>query len=139
MSIKENITISSLKQYCNFIFPDQKKEEYTTNSFVDKLSIRAHSIQQKIMTLSGGNQQKVVFSRLLALEPKVLILDEPTRGVDVGAKADMFSLIHELADNGIGIIFIDFIDSDNNGNTGGFGMVDGFLGLRHHPVICSYN
>jgi inositol transport system ATP-binding protein len=70
------------------------------------LNIRMASSEQKVRNLSGGNQQKVVLARWLALEPRVLIVDEPTRGIDVGAKAEVHQLLHDLATSGIGIIAI---------------------------------
>ena len=74
--------------------------------FVEKLHVRTPSLDQEVGKLSGGNQQKVVLSRWLAAKPKVLILDEPTRGIDVGAKAEIYRLIDELANEGLGIMLI---------------------------------
>lgn len=106
MAVYENISLASLP----FIFPNYiikaEKEYKLANHFVERLKIRTPSIFQKVLNLSGGNQQKVVLSKWLALNPKVLILDEPTRGIDVGAKAEIHSLIGELAKQGIGIILI---------------------------------
>lgn len=106
MSVKENITISNLKKYCDFIFTNAKKEKEIADYYIKRLNIKITSIAQKMMNLSGGNQQKVAFARLLALNPMVLILDEPTRGIDVGAKAQIHAIIGELAENGIGVIII---------------------------------
>jgi ABC-type sugar transport system ATPase subunit len=75
-------------------------------SMVDQLSIKTPSLNQQVLYLSGGNQQKIVVSKWLAMNPKLLILDEPTRGVDVGAKAEIHSLINELAKQGIGVLLI---------------------------------
>ena len=71
-----------------------------------RLAIKAASVEQKIRELSGGNQQKVLLARWLCTDPKLLILDEPTRGIDVGAKAEIQSLIRELADQGLGVLMI---------------------------------
>ena len=71
-----------------------------------RLAIKASSAEQKIRELSGGNQQKVLLARWLCADPKLLILDEPTRGIDVGAKAEIQSLIRELADQGLGVLMI---------------------------------
>ncbi len=106
LNIRENITISSLKKYSYSIFTNNRAELKTTNKYIDRLKIKISSIGQKAMSLSGGNQQKLVVSRLLALNTRILILDEPTRGIDVGAKAEIHSLMDELAENHIGIIFI---------------------------------
>jgi ribose transport system ATP-binding protein len=78
----------------------------TAGRYVDKLSIRTPHLQQKAKYLSGGNQQKVVLAKWLASEPKVLIMDEPTRGIDVGAKAEVHALMSELAQAGMGIVMI---------------------------------
>jgi len=106
MAVHENLSLPSLP----FIFPkgkiNFKKEFELVNNFVNKLKIRTPHIFQKVNNLSGGNQQKVVLAKWLALKPKVLILDEPTRGIDVGAKAEIHSLIDQLAKEGIGIILI---------------------------------
>jgi L-arabinose transport system ATP-binding protein len=74
--------------------------------YVEKLNVRTPSLDQEVGKLSGGNQQKVVLARWLAAKPKVLILDEPTRGIDVGAKAEIYGLIDEMANEGLGIMFI---------------------------------
>lgn len=106
MSVRENITISNLKAYSKFIFPKISKEKEVSQAYVDRMKIKISSLNQKIVTLSGGNQQKVTFSRLLALQPKVMILDEPTRGIDIGAKAEIHQIIEELSKQGIAIIVI---------------------------------
>jgi ribose transport system ATP-binding protein len=83
-----------------------KKNEGTTQSFIEMLSIKCNSIKQNISSLSGGNQQKCIVSRWLAKNPQIIIMEEPTRGIDVGAKAEMFRIMQNLADNGKSIIFI---------------------------------
>ena len=75
-------------------------------SFIDQLRIRARHAEQAVKYLSGGNQQKVVLAKWLALRPKVLILDEPTRGVDVGAKAEIHALISRFAEEGMGVVLV---------------------------------
>ncbi len=77
-----------------------------TDTFVKRLRIKASSVHQRVGELSGGNQQKVLLARWLATEPKVLLLDEPTRGIDVGAKAEVQTLIDELAREGLGVLLI---------------------------------
>jgi ABC-type sugar transport system ATPase subunit len=106
MTIKENITISSLREYSKFIFPSKSLEREVSEKYVNRLKIKITSLNQRVLNLSGGNQQKVTFSRLLALRPKIMILDEPTRGIDVGAKSEIHAIIEELAESGIGIIVI---------------------------------
>ena len=85
---------------------DRKQERIIASQFVKKMNVRTPSLEQQIGKLSGGNQQKVVLARWLAAKPKVLILDEPTRGIDVGAKAEIYKLIDELAGEGLSIMFI---------------------------------
>lgn len=104
-SIKENISLPNLKKLFKGLFIN-KKEKTIASEYIDKLSIKCPSIDMDTNKLSGGNQQKVVISKWLLSKPKVLILDEPTRGIDVGAKFDIYSLIQKLAKEGIAIIII---------------------------------
>ncbi len=106
MSVCRNITISNLKHYCNFIFTNASKETIAADSFAQRLNIKTTSMQQRITDLSGGNQQKVFIARILALAPKVLILDEPTQGIDVGAKSEIYAIIEGLAEKEVGILMI---------------------------------
>jgi L-arabinose transport system ATP-binding protein len=105
-SVLENTSIAILKQLCRFSFVRRHMERDIVSGFVDKLRVQTPSLDQNVGKLSGGNQQKVVLARWLAVKPKILILDEPTRGIDVGAKAEIYRLIDELANQGIAIIFI---------------------------------
>jgi L-arabinose transport system ATP-binding protein len=105
-SVMENASIAILKRISRFHFVSTKKESQIVEQFVQKLQVRTPSLEQPVGKLSGGNQQKVVLARWLAAKPKVLILDEPTRGIDVGAKAEIYHLIDELANEGLGIFFI---------------------------------
>ncbi len=106
MSIENNITLASLKK----LYPDrvlrQKRERALAQGMIDKLHIVCRGPRQIVSTLSGGNQQKVVLAKWLSAEPKVLILDEPTRGVDIGAKAEIYEIIDRLACDGIAVIII---------------------------------
>jgi rhamnose transport system ATP-binding protein len=107
MSITTNISLPMLRQYTSRLGLVQRREERkTAESFRDRLAIRTPSVQQAAGTLSGGNQQKVVLSKWLNTKPRLLILDEPTRGIDVGAKAEVHQFINELAQQGMGIIMI---------------------------------
>ena len=89
-----------------FRFVQRRRERQVDRSYVERLRVRTPSLDQEVGKLSGGNQQKVVLARWLAARPKVLILDEPTRGIDVGAKAEIYRLIDELANEGLGIMLI---------------------------------
>ncbi len=104
--IKRNISLTSFKSISNGIIIDDNKEIQVAEEYRKKLRIKSSSILQKTGNLSGGNQQKVVFSKWIFSNPDVLILDEPTRGIDVGAKYEIYSVINELAENGKTIIMI---------------------------------
>jgi len=107
MSISANITLPMLHQYLDrFGLIRHDKEQATAEAFRKRLSIRTSSVDLAVAKLSGGNQQKVMLSKWLNTRPSVLILDEPTRGIDVGAKAEVHAIIAELAAEGIGIILI---------------------------------
>ncbi len=105
-SVCQNISISSMDDLSRRGFLMHRKEREMGRQFVEKLGIRTPSIHQLARNLSGGNQQKVVLAKWMAVNPKVLILDEPTRGVDVGAKAEIYELIYEMTRAGIGIVMI---------------------------------
>jgi len=106
MAVSQNVTLASLKQIARALVINRTAERTVTERFVDQLRIRTPSIRQLVKHLSGGNQQKVVLAKWLALQPKVLILDEPTRGIDVGAKAEIHALISQFAQQGMGVILI---------------------------------
>lgn len=106
MTVKENITISSLKEISNYGFIHNSSEKSVAKSFIEKLLIRTPGEGQKVVNLSGGNQQKVVIAKWLAIKPRILILDEPTRGVDIGAKKEIHSLMTQLTQEGVAIIMI---------------------------------
>ena len=105
-SVMENISIAILPRLSRFHFVRSHLEKKVVAGYIEKLQVKTPSIYQEVGKLSGGNQQKVVLSRWLAARPKVLILDEPTRGIDVGAKAEIYHLIDELANEGFAIMFI---------------------------------
>ncbi|WP_372772640.1 sugar ABC transporter ATP-binding protein [Mangrovibacterium sp.] len=106
MSVAKNTSMASLKQLSKFNFIDHKKEAELSELFIRKLNTKVSSPKMAVEKLSGGNQQKVVIAKWLATNPKVLLLDEPTRGIDVGAKSEIYKLISELAAQGMGIIFV---------------------------------
>jgi len=106
LAVRENIGICILRNLVNTLFVNKNKLSEIAQNFIQRLNIRTPSIFQKVLYLSGGNQQKVVLSKWLALNPKILILDEPTRGIDVSAKAEIHTIMNQLAKSGIGIIMI---------------------------------
>lgn len=107
MSVRENIGIPIIRSLIKALgFVDKIKLSKIAEEFVRRLNIKTPSILEKVLYLSGGNQQKVVLAKWLASEPKILILDEPTRGIDVGAKAEIHAIMNQLAKQGISIIMI---------------------------------
>jgi putative multiple sugar transport system ATP-binding protein len=105
--IKNNITLANLEAVSDGgMVINEPKELTVTRGYRDKLNIKCSSIRQLALNLSGGNQQKVVLSKWLFASPEILILDEPTRGIDVGAKYEIYTIINQLASEGKGIIFI---------------------------------
>lgn len=105
-SVKFNSTIEVLGEFIKGIFVDSEKEEDITQKYIDMMETKTPSQEQVVGNLSGGNQQKVIIGRWLATNPDILILDEPTRGVDVGAKAEIYSIMNELVKKGMSIIMI---------------------------------
>jgi ribose transport system ATP-binding protein len=106
LPVLENIVLPTLNDHSRAGWMDRRSLRNTAQNYVDKLDIRTPHLGQKAMFLSGGNQQKVVLAKWLALQPRVLIMDEPTRGIDVGAKAEVHALMSQLAQAGMGIIMI---------------------------------
>ena len=105
-SIMDNINVASMHKVVKGLFLDGHKEQEVADKNIDLLSIKTPNAQKLIGELSGGNQQKVILARWLEADPKVLILDEPTKGIDVGAKAEIYQIACDLASQGLGIIFI---------------------------------
>jgi rhamnose transport system ATP-binding protein len=107
MPIAANITLPMLRQYLTRLRMISRRAEFgTADEYRQRLSIRAASVWIETSKLSGGNQQKVMLSKWLNTRPRLLILDEPTRGIDVGAKAEVHSIINDLAKEGLGILMI---------------------------------
>jgi ribose transport system ATP-binding protein len=106
LSVRENIVLAALPSLSPFGLVSKSKQDKIVKIFMDRLRIKAASPEQKVSELSGGNQQKVLLARWLATGPKILLLDEPTRGIDVGAKAEVQALIDELAREGLGVLLI---------------------------------
>ncbi|MFB7708559.1 sugar ABC transporter ATP-binding protein [Streptomyces sp. NPDC056105] len=106
LSVRENIALAALPRLSRFGLVSEAQVDKIVDTFVKRLRIKASSPHQKVGELSGGNQQKVLLARWLAMNPKVLLLDEPTRGIDVGAKAEVQKLVDELAEDGLGVLLI---------------------------------
>lgn len=106
LSILQNMTLVKLPHISKNGVIDRKAQKSLADSYVDSISIKTPSLQQLAGNLSGGNQQKVVVAKWLMMDPKVLIVDEPTRGIDVGSKAEIYDLLFELAKRGVAIIMV---------------------------------
>ncbi len=106
MTVRENISLPSLENFSSFGLINRAHEHKIATEQVASLKIKAPTVETRVLNLSGGNQQKVVLGKWLAMTPKVMILDEPTRGIDVGAKAEIYRLMRELADGGAVILMI---------------------------------
>ncbi|WP_024509345.1 sugar ABC transporter ATP-binding protein [Bradyrhizobium sp. ARR65] len=105
-SIRSNVALPSVGALSHFGIRDFARESRLAHDVVQRLSVRCANIDQTVATLSGGNQQKIVIGKWLATEPRVLLLDEPTRGIDVGAKQEIYQLIFGLAEQGLGIVVV---------------------------------
>lgn len=106
LSVRENLTLASLAKWAKGTFVQMRREKESARRQMTALGVKASGPEQPVGQLSGGNQQKVVIGRMLLTEPSIIILDEPTRGVDVGAKAEIYALIRQLADRGLAVILI---------------------------------
>lgn len=106
---------------------------YMTNQYVDELNIKTPSIEQKVVNLSGGNQQKVVLAKWLMTKPKLLILDEPTRGIDVGAKVEIYNIMNQLVASGVTVIMISSELPEV------LGMSDRILVMREGEIVKELN
>lgn len=106
MSIKENVSAMKLKNIEKNNILNDGLENKQAIEYIDLLGIKCRNKDQRVMTLSGGNQQKILISKLLTINPKIVFMDEPTRGIDVGAKSEIHKLLRELSKKGIGVIII---------------------------------
>ena len=106
MSIRENTTMPCLKHISKYSVIKSAKENEVTEKYEKILRIKTPTIEQLVKNLSGGNQQKVVLAKWLAMDPDIIIFDEPTRGIDVGAKQEIYEVMNELANQGKAIVMI---------------------------------
>ena len=107
MSVKENTSLASLKTHAlNGVFRNAEREEQDTSEMIARLRTKTPNAEQTVGFLSGGNQQKVVLGKWLATSPSILLLDEPTRGIDIGAKQEIYQLMEELAGQGMAVLFV---------------------------------
>ena len=106
MNLRENMTLPSLEIFENFFLINKNKEKKISNEYIKKFEVKTPSCERLVTLLSGGNQQKVLLSRWLLRELKIIILDEPTRGVDIGAKTEVLNLINNLANEGLSVILM---------------------------------
>ena len=122
-SIKENIGMVALRHLFKKQMIPLKKENSLVTSMIERFAIKAPSDEIETRTLSGGNQQKVVLAKWMAVEPKVLIMDEPTRGIDVGTKYEIYKMMNEMTEQGMSIIMI---NSD----------MEELLGMSDRILVC---
>jgi ABC-type sugar transport system ATPase subunit len=139
MSVEENITIPCIncnsvkKDYFKGIFINRKATKRNTQEYIDLLKIRTPSINQKVKFLSGGNQQKVVLAKWLSTNPKIIIFDEPTRGIDVGTKVDIYLLMQQLAKEGAAIVMISSELPEV------MGISDRIIVMREGNIVAEFN
>ena len=106
MPIRENVTLADLHAHARWWLIRRSAETETAERQRNRLGIRAPSVETPAVSLSGGNQQKVVLAKWLSMQPRLIIFDEPTRGIDVGAKSEIYELMRELADAGVAVLMI---------------------------------
>jgi ribose transport system ATP-binding protein len=106
LSVRENLTLAALPALTKLGIVDRKEQQAVVDRYMKRFAIKASSADQKIRELSGGNQQKVLLARWLCTSPQLLIVDEPTRGIDIGARGEIQALINELAQQGLGVLMI---------------------------------
>ena len=106
MTVRENISLAALGDVAPGGWIARRREGLEAERWIEELGIKTPSPEQQVKNLSGGNQQKVVLSKWLFSRPRVLLLDEPTRGIDVGAKAEIYALINRLAEGGLAIVMV---------------------------------
>lgn len=130
MTIRDNIVVPSLPSISKRGLVDKRKGREISKTYVEKLRVKCTGDEAVVGNLSGGNQQKVVFAKWLAAHPKVLMLDDPTRGIDVGSKHEIYGLVRDLANQGIGVIFVSSEMPEL------VGVCDRVLVMRDGEIVC---
>ncbi|MGB3699830.1 MAG: sugar ABC transporter ATP-binding protein [Anaerolineales bacterium] len=133
MAVRENLVISALPEVSRFSFVNFKRADQMAKEFVKKLKIRTPSVKQIVRNLSGGNQQKVIIARWLTLKPRILILDEPTRGIDVATKAEIHALMNQLAKEGVAVMMV------SSDLPEVLGVSDRILVMRSGKIVAEYS
>jgi ribose transport system ATP-binding protein len=133
MAVRENLTISAMGEVSRFSFINFRRVDKMAKEFVEKLKIRTPSIRQLVRNLSGGNQQKVIIARWLTLKPRILILDEPTRGIDVATKAEIHALMNDLAKEGVAVMMV------SSDLPEVLGVSDRILVMRNGKVVAEFS
>lgn len=133
MSVKLNVEAAVIDKVSSSAFVSPSKENSLAQHYVRQLNISTPNIEQEVRRLSGGNQQKALVSKWLAIEPKILIVDEPTRGIDVGAKKEIHFLLRELASNGVGVIMISSELPEV------LGMSDRIIVMHESAIVAEYS
>ncbi|MEX2015455.1 MAG: ATP-binding cassette domain-containing protein, partial [Candidatus Hydrogenedentales bacterium] len=106
MSVRDNLSLAALRNLCYAGFINFQAEKQLAADEIERLNIKTPNARRIAQLLSGGNQQKIVLGKWLALKPRLLLLDEPTRGIDVGAKSEVYRLMENLADDGVAVLFV---------------------------------
>ncbi len=106
LSINENITLGAMRQYTNYGVLDLRRRRQAAREMMNKVEVKAHCVTQSVSELSGGNQQKVAIARILHQQADILLLDEPTKGIDVGTKAEIYRMMGQLAAQGKTVVFV---------------------------------
>jgi ribose transport system ATP-binding protein len=133
LSVKQNVSMASLDKFKRHGMLQLKIEKIKVMDFIDKLRILTPSIEKEVQNLSGGNQQKVVLAKWLASQSQILIFDEPTRGIDVGAKVEVYNLMNELVKNGVAVIMVSSEMPEL------LGMSDRILVMQQGRLMCEFN
>ncbi|MEQ8676797.1 MAG: sugar ABC transporter ATP-binding protein [Aggregatilineales bacterium] len=133
MSLKQNVSATVLNKVSQAGFVKPERERQLAREYVQRLSVSTSSIEQEVRRLSGGNQQKILLSKWLAIQPRILIVDEPTRGIDVGAKKEIHHLLRSLCEKGVGVIIISSELPEI------LGMCDRVLVMHEGAIIAEYS